>query len=65
MGHRPPDEWVAEAFRCFERWRTDHDPEGNMDVLDAAVAYNEWSTKNSIEKYLDAAQPEANSATQR
>jgi hypothetical protein len=51
------DDLVGEAFRAFERWCRDHDPEGNMDVFDAAVAYNEWADKNSIERYLDAAQP--------
>lgn len=47
----------AEAFRCFDRWRAEHDPDGTMDDLDAAAAYSEWANTNSIEKYLDAAPP--------
>jgi hypothetical protein len=46
----------AEAYRCFERWRREHDPDGVMDNLDAATAYSEWARTNSIEPYLDAAQ---------
>lgn len=52
-----PDNLTAEAFRAFDRWCAEHDRDGVMDILDAAVAYTEWSHKNSIEKYLDAAQP--------
>lgn len=50
---------VAEAFRAFQRWVDEHDPDGNMEALDQAAAYVEWANKNSIEKYLDAAQPVA------
>lgn len=46
---------AGEAFRCFDRWWTEHDPEGEMDVLEAAAAYSAWADTNSIEKYLDAA----------
>lgn len=48
---------VGEAFRAFDRWVKEHDPDGNMDVLDQAVAYKEWAEKNSVERYMDAAQP--------
>lgn len=48
---------IGEAWRCFERWCCEHDPGGDMDLLDQALAYSEWANKNSIEKYLDAAQP--------
>lgn len=47
---------TGEAFRAFERWQKDHDPAGNMDIADAALAYSEWAEKNGIEKYLDATQ---------
>lgn len=50
-------EKVEEAFRAFERWRSEHDPDGVMNILDAAAAYAEWSTKNRIDRYLDSAQP--------
>ena len=53
--HAPPLSW-DEAYRAFDRWRAEHDPEGNMDICDQAIAYAEWAEKNSIEKYLDAAQ---------
>lgn len=55
MAHAADDQ-VAEAFRAFERWAKEHDPDGNMDVCDQAVAYSEWAEKNSIEKYLDVTQ---------
>lgn len=44
-----------EAYRAFERWRADHDPDGEMEILDAATAYYAWSQTNSIEPYLDQA----------
>jgi hypothetical protein len=53
MGH----EIAAEAFRAFERWRTERDPECEMDIMDAALAYSTYALNNGIEKYLDAAQP--------
>lgn len=46
----------TEAFRAFDRWVKDHDPDGAMDFSEQAIAYSEWAEKNSIEKYLDAAQ---------
>lgn len=45
----------AEAYRAFDRWRAEHDPDGTMDILEASVAYSEWSITNSIAPYLDAA----------
>lgn len=48
--------WVDEAYRAFDRWRAEHDPDGEMDILQAAAAYSDWASTNSIEKYLDAAQ---------
>lgn len=53
----PHPDPLGEAYRAFERWCREHDPDGNMDVVNQAMAYSEWSEKNSIEKYLDAAQP--------
>jgi hypothetical protein len=47
---------VDEAFRAFDRWLKEYDPDGNMEICDAVVSYSEWCKKNSIEKYLDAAQ---------
>lgn len=49
-------EMVEEAYRCFGRWVAEHDPDGEMDILDQARAYSEWASKNSIAKYLDDAQ---------
>ena len=49
-------EQVEEATRIFNRWVRDHDPDGNMDLLDQISAYYEWSKKNHVEKYLDATQ---------
>lgn len=46
----------AEAFRAFDRRRAEHDPEGEMDILEASVAYAAWADTNSIEPYLDASQ---------
>lgn len=46
----------AEAYRVFERWRADYDPNGEMDILDAAVAYYAWAADNSIEPYLSKTQ---------
>lgn len=45
--------WLNEAFRVFDRWRAEHDPDGEMDILEAAAAYDTWARTNSIEKYLD------------
>lgn len=47
----------AAAFRAFDRWVKDHDPDGNMEIHEQAIAYMEWASKNSIERYCDAAQP--------
>lgn len=47
---------AGEAYRAFDRWLAEHDPDGEMDLLEASAAYAEWSSKNSIAKYLDAAQ---------
>ena len=52
LGH----EISAEAFRAFDRWRSEHDPDGMMDILEASAAYFIWAATNSIEPYLDAAQ---------
>lgn len=41
------------AYRVFDRWRAEHDPDGGMDILEAAAAYSLWASENSIEKYLD------------
>ena len=49
---------LGEAWRVFERWRAEHDPDGEMDMLDAAAAYSKWAEANSIEKYLDARYPQ-------
>lgn len=46
-----------EAYRAFDRWRAEHDPDGEMDILDAAVAYSTYAAEHGITKYLDAAQP--------
>jgi len=43
----------AEAYRAFERWCAEHDPAGKLDMLEAAAAYSEWASRNSIEPYLD------------
>lgn len=50
-------EYSAEAFRAFERWVKEHDPDGNMDIAEQAITYSKWAETSSIEKYLDAAQP--------
>lgn len=47
----------GEAYRAFDRWCQEHDPDGNMDLVEQAAAYSEWAGKNSIARYLDAAQP--------
>jgi hypothetical protein len=45
----------AEAYRAFDRWRAEHDPDGTMDILEASVAYSEWANTHSIAPYLDDA----------
>jgi hypothetical protein len=47
---------LGEAYRCFDRWLKEHDPDGSMDIVDAAFAYHRWAETNSVERYLDAAQ---------
>lgn len=44
-----------EAFRAFDRWCAEHDPDGAMDTLEAAIVYSEWARTNSIAPYLDPA----------
>lgn len=44
----------AEAFRVFERWQAEHDPDGELGILEAVAAYYDWAASNSIEKYLDS-----------
>lgn len=56
MAEKSGFEIVEEAGRAFQRWCTEHDPDGNMDLLDQIDAYYEWSKKNSVEKYFDATQ---------
>ena len=46
---------ATEAFRAFDRWRVEHDPDSNMELLEAALAYARWAETNSIKKYLDRA----------
>lgn len=36
------DQIAAEAHRAFDLWRTEHDPEGEMNLLDAINAYSKW-----------------------
>lgn len=43
---------VTEAYRAFDGWVKEHDPDGEMDILEQAVAYAEWAETHSIEKYL-------------
>ena len=46
---------AGEAYRAFDRWLAEHDPDGKMSLADAAVAYSNWSDTNSTAKYMDAA----------
>lgn len=39
------EEIVADAFRAFEEWRREYDPDGNLEVLDTIEAYYEWWQK--------------------
>lgn len=48
---------AGEAFRAFERWCRDHDPDGELDILEAAAAYSTWADMNSIVPYLDSRSP--------
>lgn len=38
--HPSGEEITAEAWKRFEEWCRKHDPEGNMDTLDLANAYD-------------------------
>jgi hypothetical protein len=38
-GEKTGNEIVAEAFDAFDRWRAERDPDGEMELLDAAAAY--------------------------
>jgi hypothetical protein len=49
------DEIQEAAYRVFDRWRAEHDPDGEMDILDAAAAFHSWIAENSITPYLDGA----------
>jgi hypothetical protein len=50
-----PQQMVDEAYRAFDRWKDEHDPEGEMEILDATLAYAEYAAKHGIAKYLDGA----------
>jgi len=39
---RSGNEIMAEAFEAFDKWRSEHDPEGDMDVIEAAKIYAFW-----------------------
>jgi hypothetical protein len=41
------------AYRVFDRWRAEHDPDGDMDILEAAAAYSIWAATNDLTPYLD------------
>lgn len=56
---------VSEAFRAFDRWRDDHDPDRRMSEHEAAIAYYNWAETNSIAPYLDPAAPQANAENDR
>lgn len=45
-----------EAYRAFDRWRAEHDPNGEMEILEAAVAYTAYAAEHGISKYLDSHQ---------
>lgn len=36
---------AKEAWEAFERWCKEYDPEGNMDTLGLAEAYDQFSVK--------------------
>lgn len=38
---------VREAFSDFALWCRKHDPEGNMDILEAVNAYAEWCNEEA------------------
>ena len=40
------------AYHAFDRWRAAHDPDGEMDILEAAVAFHSWAADNDITPYL-------------
>ena len=36
---RSGNEIMAEAFEAFDKWRSEHDPDGDLDVIEAAKIY--------------------------
>lgn len=38
--YRQGEQIAAEAWERFERWCREYDPEGNMDTIDLAEAYD-------------------------
>ena len=42
------------AWRAFERWCDEHDPDGDLEPLERVVAYSTWAASNSVAPYLDA-----------
>lgn len=45
---------VDLAFKLFDLWRAENDPDFEMDLLEAAAAYSDYADKNGIQKYIDA-----------
>ena len=37
---------AADAWTAFDRWCDEHDPEGEMSVLEQVEAYGKWCDAN-------------------
>jgi uncharacterized protein (DUF2235 family) len=38
---------VREAWRAYDRWLTEHDPEGELGAYEATEAYAKWCEQRS------------------
>lgn len=57
--------YATEAWRAFDRWCNEHDPDGELEPLDRVLAYTRWASTNSIAPYLDPAQRTPRNAVHR
>lgn len=43
----PAEIIVFEAMDAFNKWVREHDPDGDMDILQQAEAYGKWCAKRN------------------
>ena len=50
MSHEKIDKLVSDAYHAFDKWVKEHDPDGEMEILEQIEAYSKWWKKQQEEK---------------